>query len=155
MTEDLFNRKIKTLNVYKSTLTLQGSRGLKLTSYKIKVEASTHCVNIAAPGTFLHDKFLQDHPKCNPEDLIFLQLLEFAEDPRIIKSHLPFSLLSPSLLETCKVIYMARDPRDVVVSLCLFSTLINAIGFVGSTSDFVEHFVNDTCKFLKYKRSSD
>ncbi|KAB7503516.1 hypothetical protein Anas_05391 [Armadillidium nasatum] len=60
-------------------------------------------VNIAAPGTFLHDTFLQDHPNCNPKDGIFLQLTEFAEDPRIIKTHLPFSLLSPSLLETCKV----------------------------------------------------
>ncbi|RXG58071.1 hypothetical protein Avbf_03411 [Armadillidium vulgare] len=62
-------------------------------------------VNIAAPGTFLHDKFLQDHPNCNPKDGIFLQLLEFAEDPRIIKTHLPFSLLSPSLLETCKIVH--------------------------------------------------
>ncbi|KAB7504380.1 Cytosolic sulfotransferase 12 [Armadillidium nasatum] len=100
--------------------------------------------NKAAPGTFLHDRFLQDHPNCNPKDGIFLQLLESAEDPRIIKTHLPFSLLSPSLLETCKVIYMARDPRDVVVSYYHFSKLFNVIDFVGSTSDFVDHFVNDT-----------
>ncbi|RXG58072.1 Cytosolic sulfotransferase 4 [Armadillidium vulgare] len=74
-------------------------------------------VNIAAPGTFLHDKLLQDHPNCNPKDGIFLQLTEFAEDPRIIKTHLPFSLQSPFLLESCKVIYVARDPRDVVVMM--------------------------------------
>ncbi|RXG50720.1 Sulfotransferase 1C4, partial [Armadillidium vulgare] len=86
----------------------------------------------------------QDHPNCNPKDGIFLQLLEFVEDPRIIKTHLPFSLLSPSLLETCKVIYVARDPRDVVVSYCHFARLMKMLDFVGSTSDFVEHFVNDT-----------
>ncbi|KAL7645810.1 UNVERIFIED_CONTAM: hypothetical protein RMT77_002707 [Armadillidium vulgare] len=101
-------------------------------------------VNIAAPGTFFYNALLQDHPNCNPKDGIFLQLLEFAEDPRIIKTHLPFSLLSPSLLETCKVIYVARDPRDVVVSYCHYSRLLNAIDFVGSMTDFVEHFVNDT-----------
>ncbi|RXG58068.1 Sulfotransferase 1C4 [Armadillidium vulgare] len=101
-------------------------------------------LNLAAPGTYIHDKFLQDHPNCNPKDGIFLQLLEFEEDPRIMKTHLPFSLLSPSLLETCKVIYMARDPRDVIVSYCHYSRLVNIIDFVGSTSDFVDHFVNDT-----------
>ncbi|KAB7503634.1 hypothetical protein Anas_10579, partial [Armadillidium nasatum] len=47
-------------------------------------------VNKVAPGTFLHNEVLQDHPNCNPKDGIFLQLLEFVEDPRIIKSHLPF-----------------------------------------------------------------
>ncbi|KAB7503635.1 Sulfotransferase 1 family member D1 [Armadillidium nasatum] len=39
---------------------------------------------------------------------------------------------------------MARDPRDVVVSYCHFARLVNFLDFVGSTSDFVEHFVNDT-----------
>ncbi|RXG53015.1 Sulfotransferase family cytosolic 1B member 1 [Armadillidium vulgare] len=39
---------------------------------------------------------------------------------------------------------MARDPRDVVVSFCHFARLVNIMNFVGSTSDFVGHFVNDT-----------
>ncbi|KAB7499804.1 Sulfotransferase 1C4, partial [Armadillidium nasatum] len=101
-------------------------------------------VNKAAPGTLHHDAFLQDHSNCNPKDGIFLQLTEFVEDPRIIKTHLPFSLLSPSLLETCKVIYVARDPRDVVVSYCHFARLLNILDFVGSMSDFVEHFIDNT-----------
>ncbi|CAH2073440.1 unnamed protein product, partial [Iphiclides podalirius] len=36
--------------------------------------------------------------------------------PRFMKSHIPMSLLPPKLLETCKVVYVARDPRDVAVS---------------------------------------
>ncbi|CAK1596509.1 unnamed protein product [Parnassius mnemosyne] len=36
--------------------------------------------------------------------------------PRFIKTHLPLSLLPPKLLSTAKVIYVARDPRDVAVS---------------------------------------
>ncbi|XP_072943485.1 sulfotransferase 1E1-like [Epargyreus clarus] len=36
--------------------------------------------------------------------------------PRFIKTHMPLSLLPPSLLETAKVVYVARNPRDVAVS---------------------------------------
>ncbi|CAB3253111.1 unnamed protein product [Arctia plantaginis] len=38
------------------------------------------------------------------------------KSPRYLKSHLPLSLLPPQLLDTAKVIYVARDPRDVAVS---------------------------------------
>ncbi|KAB7497973.1 Sulfotransferase family cytosolic 1B member 1 [Armadillidium nasatum] len=98
----------------------------------------------AVPGTFVHDTFVQAHPNRNPKDGMFLQFAELTEDPRIIKTHLPFSLQSTSLLETCKVIYVARDPKDVAVSWCHFSKLFVAHDFVGSTSDFVEHFLDDT-----------
>nr|BBO53950.1 sulfotransferase [Bombyx mori] len=37
--------------------------------------------------------------------------------PRYVKSHLPLSRLPPALLDTAKVFYVARDPRDVAVSL--------------------------------------
>ncbi|KOB74975.1 Sulfotransferase [Operophtera brumata] len=36
--------------------------------------------------------------------------------PRFIKTHLPLSMLPPNLLNTAKVVYVARDPRDVCVS---------------------------------------
>jgi hypothetical protein len=36
--------------------------------------------------------------------------------PRIIKSHLPISMLPPTLLEVSKVIVLARNPRDACVS---------------------------------------
>ncbi|XP_045491068.1 sulfotransferase 1E1-like [Colias croceus] len=42
--------------------------------------------------------------------------LRDAPSPRFIKSHLPLSLLPPNLLNTTKVIYITRDPRDVIVS---------------------------------------
>ncbi|RXG52730.1 Cytosolic sulfotransferase 12 [Armadillidium vulgare] len=55
-------------------------------------------------GSFLHDAFVQANPDRNPDDGIFIQLAELTEDPRMIKTHLPFSLLSPSLAENSKLI---------------------------------------------------
>ena len=37
--------------------------------------------------------------------------------PRVIKSHLPFEFLPPNLLDTCKVIFVGRRPKDCCVSL--------------------------------------
>merc|ERR1719319_171183 len=45
--------------------------------------------------------------------------VEFAANlpsPRVIKSHLPFEFLPPKLLDTCKVIYVGRNPKDTCVS---------------------------------------
>ena len=35
---------------------------------------------------------------------------------RVIKSHLTFEMLPPALLDTCKVVYVCRNPKDTVVS---------------------------------------
>ncbi|KAL7645814.1 UNVERIFIED_CONTAM: hypothetical protein RMT77_002711 [Armadillidium vulgare] len=101
-------------------------------------------IDIATPGSFLYDVFTQAHPDRNPKDGMFLQFAEFTEDPRVIKTHLPFPLLSPTLPETAKVIYVARDPKDVAVSYCHHSRLLVGHDFLGTTSQFVDHFVNDT-----------
>jgi len=37
--------------------------------------------------------------------MITLDLVEKMPSPRVIKSHLPFYLLNPKLLDTCKEIY--------------------------------------------------
>ena len=34
----------------------------------------------------------------------------------MIKSHLTFEMLPPALLDTCKVVYVCRNPKDTVVS---------------------------------------
>ncbi|XP_026330974.1 sulfotransferase 1C4-like [Hyposmocoma kahamanoa] len=47
-------------------------------------------------------------------------LNELSNSPKLssqfVMTHIPLSLLPPTLLDTCKVVYVARDPRDVALS---------------------------------------
>ncbi|XP_075992915.1 sulfotransferase 1C4-like [Anticarsia gemmatalis] len=51
--------------------------------------------------------------------------------PRFIKTHLPMSLLNPKLLDTAKMVYVARDPRDVAVSSFHFAKFFKIMHFPG------------------------
>ena len=62
---------------------------------------------------------------------------------RFIKSHLPLSLLPPSLLTSAKVVYVVRNPRDVMVSYYHHHRLINAHGYVGDLPNFVRRFIRN------------
>ena len=44
--------------------------------------------------------------------------------PRVIKSHLTFEMLPPKLLETCKVVYVCRNPKDQIVSFYKMHELV-------------------------------
>ncbi|MCL4134964.1 UNVERIFIED_CONTAM: hypothetical protein GTU68_050422 [Idotea baltica] len=68
------------------------SRGTKFPSYQ--------------PGKEVYDTFVKIHPDRNPDDGLFLQLTELSPDPRTIKTHLPFSLQNPNILDTCKVSFL-------------------------------------------------
>ncbi|CAG9783944.1 unnamed protein product [Diatraea saccharalis] len=52
-----------------------------------------------------------------------------AKLPRFIKSHLPLSLLPPTLLDTCKVVHIARDPRDIAVSYYHHDKRLKLMGY--------------------------
>lgn len=64
---------------------------------------------------------------CKPQYAEFTKL----PSPRFFKSHLALSLLPPSLLDTCKVVFVARDPRDVSVSFYHHNRLFITPGYVG------------------------
>jgi len=49
-------------------------------------------------------------------DKFFDKDLEALPSPRLIKTHYPFELLPPDLLDTCKVLYVCRNVKDAVVS---------------------------------------
>ncbi|XP_075992913.1 uncharacterized protein LOC142987859 [Anticarsia gemmatalis] len=60
--------------------------------------------------------------------------------PRFVKTHLPMSLLNPKLLDTAKMVYVARDPRDVAVSCFHHAQLFKLAQFKGGFKEFWDIF---------------
>ncbi|XP_037777972.1 sulfotransferase 1C4-like [Penaeus monodon] len=89
-------------------------------------------------------------PDPDPNDGVALQLTAHTPDPRTIKTHLPFSLMTPDLLDTAKVIYVTRNPKDVVLSFLHHTRLMKNINYVGSLEQFVDYFVNDQLIYGPY-----
>lgn len=75
----------------------------------------------------------------------------FAEmkEQRFIKTHLPFKLLPPSITsKKAKVVYVARNPKDVIVSYYHLNKLYRTQGYVNDFEIFFKYFLNDLCMFI-------
>ncbi|EGW12853.1 sulfotransferase 1A1 [Cricetulus griseus] len=71
-----------------------------------------------------------------------LESLEETPDPRLIKTHLPLSLLPQSLLDQkIKVIYVARNPKDVAVSYYNFYNMAKVHPDPNTWDIFLENFM--------------
>ncbi|XP_061718255.1 sulfotransferase 1A1-like [Cydia pomonella] len=71
---------------------------------------------------------------------------------RFIKTHLPFSLLPGNLLDTAKLVYVARDPRDVAVSYYHYKKIVKR-EYSGDFKTFWNMFTRDLvvhCPFLPH-----
>lgn len=92
--------------------------------------------------------------KCIDERFPYMEMPDNAEvfksireltKPRLLKSHLPFSLLP---LGKCnkgyKIIYISRNPKDTAVSMYHFYRAIYSFGFQGTLLDFVNMFTSDS-----------
>ncbi|KAL9693715.1 hypothetical protein quinque_013000 [Culex quinquefasciatus] len=70
---------------------------------------------------------------------------------RFIKTHFPISLLPPSIFHVqAKVIYVARNPSDVVVSYYHLNKLYRTQGYVGDFETFYNYFEKDLTPWSPY-----
>ncbi|KAJ8722514.1 hypothetical protein PYW07_003694 [Mythimna separata] len=69
---------------------------------------------------------------------------------RFIKTHLPMSLLPPNILDTVKMVYVARDPRDVIVSCYHLARFLKTTNFRGDFKDFWNLFRRDLFSLTPY-----
>ncbi|KAF4023038.1 hypothetical protein G4228_014859 [Cervus hanglu yarkandensis] len=76
-----------------------------------------------------------------------LDIIKELTSPRLIKSHLPYRFL-PSDLHNgdSKVIYMARNPKDLVVSYYQFHRSLRTMSYRGTFQEFCRRFMNDKCE---------
>ncbi|KAJ8939807.1 hypothetical protein NQ318_012807 [Aromia moschata] len=70
---------------------------------------------------------------------------------RFIKSHLPFSLLPPNLLQAgAKIIYVARNPKDVAVSFYHLNRSIRTQGYKGDFPRYWDYFERNLQPWTPY-----
>ncbi|GLD47383.1 sulfotransferase family 5A, member 1 [Lates japonicus] len=68
--------------------------------------------------------------------------------PRVITTHLPHHLLGPALQGSrAKVIYVSRNPKDVVVSFYHFHKMANFLPDAGTFPEFLNRFLEGTLCF--------
>ncbi|NXN87167.1 ST1D1 Sulfotransferase, partial [Bombycilla garrulus] len=71
-----------------------------------------------------------------------VEQLENTPSPRLVKTHLPVQLLPTSFWEKdCKIIYMARNPKDVVISYYYFYKMGKIHPDPSSKAEFLENFM--------------
>ena len=66
----------------------------------------------------------------------FFNKIESMPSPRTIKTHYPFELLPPNLLESCKVIFVCRNIKDACVSYYHHNKLFKSFDFHSQFMDF-------------------
>ncbi|KAL6468861.1 hypothetical protein MHYP_G00223850 [Metynnis hypsauchen] len=70
------------------------------------------------------------------------EVLKASQGPRLLTTHLPYQLLATALQGSkAKVIYVARNPKDVVVSYYHFHKMANFLPNPGTFSEFLSGFV--------------
>nr|CAH0104487.1 unnamed protein product [Daphnia galeata] len=103
--------------------------------YRVKLAQNILTNNFMNLGEFTPPKIM--------DNLITIDKIEEMTSPRVIKSHLPFYLLPPKLLDTAKVIYVARNPKDAIVSFFYLHKLVKMCYYTGEMDDFVDYFINN------------
>ena len=70
--------------------------------------------------------------------------------PRVIKTHLPLEFLPPKLLDTCKVIFVGRNPKDACVSFYHHQAMKPEYHMKGNFSDFAGLYLKGAVEYGNY-----
>ncbi|KAJ1704431.1 hypothetical protein LUZ63_004210 [Rhynchospora breviuscula] len=99
---------------------------------------------------------LDQHPLCthNPHQCVPVlesefatgrsQIIEVIPSPRVLNSHIPYSFLPQTITDSdCRIVYVWRNPKDVLVSLWYFTVKI--MGGADKIATF-EQFYDSFCQ---------
>ncbi|XP_014240125.1 sulfotransferase 4A1-like isoform X2 [Cimex lectularius] len=111
-------------------------------------------------NTLIHDEHAQEIIDMNNDPVVTglvkswktpgPRIAKDLKSPRHFKTHLPFSLLPPNLLNTSKVIYVARNPDDVVASYYYHNKLVRLHDYTNDFQQYWNYFKNDLVVFAPY-----
>ena len=101
-----------------------------------------------------HVFWLQSHPllrrrETDHSDSVSKPVIDLLPSPRLMDSHLPYHLIPKGKDDTtkCKYIYIARNPKDVAVSLYHLLASLDDESHSGMTWDiFVKCFLQGRCE---------
>ncbi|XP_015262170.1 PREDICTED: sulfotransferase 1A3-like [Gekko japonicus] len=82
------------------------------------------------------------------EHVHFKEILQETDGPRLLTTHLPWRVLAATLQKgKPKVIYVARNPKDVAVSFYHFHRMANFFPDPGTFDDFLLRFLDGTVHY--------
>ncbi|KAM0725184.1 Sulfotransferase 1C4 [Formica fusca] len=96
------------------------------------------------------DVFASDTPDEQKISKYSVEFVQNQPSPRFIKSHFALDLLPTVINNNCKIIYVARNPRDVVVSWYYFQKDIKQIQYQGIFEQLCINFMNDHTMWSPY-----
>ncbi|XP_033102015.1 sulfotransferase 4A1-like isoform X2 [Anneissia japonica] len=80
-----------------------------------------------------------------------LETIKNLPSPRIIKTHLPYCMLPRAVQEAhCKVVYMCRNPKDVMCSFYDFHRMVKIVNYKCTLSQFFYRFFNHKLGYGSY-----
>ena len=111
----------------------------------------THTTPIVGKGVMLDFPFFMDVARKDGLQIekLFDDMLK-VPSPRLVASHLPFTLLPDDLFDKCKVVICLRNPKDTAVSKYNFEKLIKTLGFVGDFPAYFDLFMDDKSPYGSY-----
>ncbi|KAK8405093.1 hypothetical protein O3P69_001583 [Scylla paramamosain] len=96
------------------------------------------------------ERFKEIHPGKEMDNGVMADILEALGGPRVIKNHFPFPLLPRDILDTIKVVYVARNPKDMTTSFWNFYSSTNVHEFRGDIDSFARLIMNDGMIYCPY-----
>jgi len=94
-----------------------------------------------------HEKYVKELDK---EIGWTFQIAEAHKGGRTIKTHLPFSFFPKSLIDKCKVVYVARNVKDNLLSALHHNKNVPHHGFNGTLDTFISYYTKGLLLYGSY-----